>query len=63
MDRGRARGGPSRVKNGHLWTKLKPRFGRNFGHHLGDPGHSGIRFHIPSAIEDDQIGGPFLSRD
>ena len=39
-DRGRARGGPSGTKNGHIWPKLEPKFGQNFGHHSGDPGHS-----------------------
>ena len=41
MDRGRARGGPSGTKNGHLWPKLWPKFDQNFGHHPGDPYHSG----------------------
>ena len=42
-DRGRARGGPSGIKNGHLWPKLWPKFGQIFGHHPGDPYHSGVR--------------------
>ena len=41
MDRGRARGGPSGTKNGHIWSKLWPKLGQIFGHHPGDPYHSG----------------------
>ena len=45
-DRRRARGGPSRTKNGHLWPKLWPKFGQIFGHHPGDPYHSDIFYVI-----------------
>ena len=44
--RGRARGGPSGIKNGHLWPKLWSKFGQIFGHHPGDPYHSDIYIYI-----------------
>ena len=39
-DPGRARGGPSMTKNGHLWPKISQIFCKFFGQHPGDPYHS-----------------------
>ena len=39
---GRARGGPSMTKIGHLWPKNDQYVNKNFGHHPGDPCHSAI---------------------
>ena len=39
-DPGRARGGPSRTKNGHLWPKNGQKLAKVFDHHPGDLNHS-----------------------